>query len=98
MRSMPADIQHPAPIMQRMHHCKGATTMFRTLQTLTLAGVLAASSLVATTAQAGWIIGLVNGKQIVTIDPATRKVTAKADVKGAGTLLGIDVRPADGML
>jgi hypothetical protein len=72
--------------------------MFRTLQTLTLAGALAASSLVATTAQAGWVLGLVNGKQIVTIDPATRKVTAKADVKGAGTLLGIDVRPADGML
>jgi Domain of unknown function (DUF4394) len=73
--------------------------MFRTLQTLTLAGALAASSLVASSsAQAGWILGLVNGKQIVTIDPATRKVTAKADVKGAGILLGIDVRPADGML
>ena len=72
--------------------------MFRTLQTLTLAGVLATSSLVATAAEAGWIIGLVNGKQIVTIDPATRKVTAKADVKGAGTLLGIDVRPADGAI
>src|ERR1700704_1439875 len=73
--------------------------MFRTLQTLTLAGALAASSLVATTAaQAGWIVGLVNGKQIVTIDPATRKVTAKADIKGAAALLGIDVRPADGML
>ena len=72
--------------------------MFRTVKTLALAGALAASTFVATSAQAGWIIGLVNGKQIVTIDPATRKVTAKADIKGAGPLLGIDVRPADGML
>jgi len=72
--------------------------MFRTVKTLALAGALAASTFVATSAQAGWIIGLVNGKQIVTIVPATRKVTAKADIKGAGLLLGIDVRPADGML
>src|SRR5205085_1320345 len=39
-----------------------------------------------------------NGKIIVTIDPATRKVATKVDIKGAGTILGIDVRPADGML
>jgi hypothetical protein len=72
--------------------------MFSTIKTLALAGALAALSLVATSAQAGWIIGLVDGKSIVTIDPATRKVTSKADIKGAGALLGIDVRPADGML
>src|SRR5262245_57499979 len=67
--------------------------------TLTLAGALVASSLVATSAQAaGWIVGLVDGKSIVTIDPANRKVVTKVDIKGAATIIGIDIRPADGML
>jgi hypothetical protein len=71
--------------------------MFR--KTITLAGALVASSLVATSAQAaGWIVGLVDGKSIVTIDPATRKVASKVDIKGATGILAIDVRPADGML
>jgi uncharacterized protein DUF4394 len=69
--------------------------MLRNFKTVLVVGALAAASF-ATSAQAGWIIGLVDGKSIVTIDPATRKVTAKADVKGAGSLVGIDVRPADG--
>jgi len=60
-------------------------------------GVLAASCFAAS-AQAGWIIGLVDGKSIVTIDPGTRKVTGKADIKGVSNVVGIDVRPADGML
>jgi hypothetical protein len=72
--------------------------MFGKMKIVAIAGALAASSIVATTAQAGWIIGLVDGKSIVTIDPATRKVASKADIKGAGTIIGIDVRPADGML
>jgi hypothetical protein len=73
--------------------------MFKPIKLLTLVGALAASSFVATGAQAaGWVIGLVDGKSIVTIDPATRKVASKVDVKGAGTLVGIDVRPVDGML
>ena len=73
--------------------------MFRQMKLLTLAGALAASAFVTTGAQAaGWIIGLVDGKSIVTIDPATRKVASKADIKGAGSILGIDVRPADGMI
>ena len=67
------------------------------LKTLAVAGALLASTF-ASSAQAGWIIGLVDGKTIVTIDPATRKVTGAAAVKGAGPLLGIDVRPADGAL
>jgi hypothetical protein len=51
------------------------------------------------TAQAdGWIVGLVDGKSIVTIDPASRKVTKTVNIRGAGPMLGIDVRPADGML
>src|SRR5947199_325026 len=67
------------------------------IRPLALAGGLVASCL-GGAAQAGSIIGLVDGKSIVTIDAATRKVAAKADIRGAGTLIGIDVRPADGML
>jgi hypothetical protein len=73
--------------------------MIGKMKLFALAGALAASSFVATGAQAaGWAIGLIDGKSIVTIDPATRKVASKVDVKGAGALVGIDVRPADGML
>ena len=73
--------------------------MFRTAKTLTLAGALIASSLAVTSAQAaGWIVGLVDGKSIVTIDPMSRKVVSKVDVKGAASILAIDVRPADGMV
>ncbi len=73
--------------------------MFKQIKYLALAGTLAGSALVGTPAQAaGWIVGLVDGKSIVTIDPATRKVASKADIKGAGNILGIDVRPADGMI
>ena len=73
--------------------------MFRTAKTLTIAGALIASSLAANSAQAaGWIVGLVDGKSIVTIDPMSRKVASKVDIKGAASILAIDVRPADGML
>ena len=66
--------------------------MFGKMKVIALAGALAASSFVATGARAaGWIIGLVDGKSIVTIDPASRKVASKVDVKGAGPLAGIDV-------
>ena len=43
-------------------------------------------------------MGLLDGKSIVTIDPASRKVASKVDIKGAAAIIGIDVRPADGML
>jgi hypothetical protein len=73
--------------------------MFRTAKTLTIAGTLIASSLAASSAQAaGWIVGLVDGKSIVTIDPMSSKVASKVDVKGAASIIAIDVRPADGML
>ena len=62
-----------------------------------LAGTLAAM-LLATAAQAATIIGLVDGKTLVWIDPATKAVKGKADIAGAGPILGIDVRPADGAL
>src|SRR5207247_92157 len=77
----------------------GATTMFGKIGVFALTGALVASSFVASDAQAaGWIVGLVDGKSIVTIDPVTRKVMSKVDIKGASPLIGIDVRPADGML
>jgi uncharacterized protein DUF4394 len=71
--------------------------MLRGFKTAVVVGALCAASF-AGSAQAGggWIVGLVDGKTIVTIDPATRKVASKADIKGAGPILGIDVRPADG--
>jgi hypothetical protein len=77
----------------------GAISMFRQIKLLTLAGAVAASAFATTGAQAAsWIVGLVDGKTLVTIDPATRKVASKADIKGAGTIIGIDVRPNDGMI
>ncbi len=49
-------------------------------------------------AQAGALIGLVDGKALALIDPVNRKVISMAEVRGAGALIGIDVRPSDGML
>ena len=73
--------------------------MFGTLKTLAVAGAVAASALMTTAAHAqGRIVGLVDGKTIVTIDPASKKVTSTVNISGAGPVLGIDVRPADGML
>ena len=73
--------------------------MLGQMKIFVLGGAIAASAFVATGAQAaGWIVGLVDGKSVVTIDPATRKVASKVDIKSAGPLAGIDVRPADGML
>ena len=73
--------------------------MLNKMKLFAIAGALATAATATTGAQAaGWIVGLVDGKSIVTIDPATRKVASKADIKGAEQLVGIDVRPADGML
>jgi hypothetical protein len=65
---------------------------------LAIAGALIASSLVGSAANAASIIGLVDGKTLVWVDPGTKKVTGKADIKGAANVVGIDVRPTDGML
>jgi hypothetical protein len=74
--------------------------MFNQIRLVTLAGAFAVSTFAATGAQAaGWIVGLVGGNSLVTIDPATRKVTTKVEIKGAnGSVAGFDVRPSDGML
>jgi hypothetical protein len=58
--------------------------MLNQIRYLTLATAVAASTFAATGAQAaGWIVGLVGGNTLVTIDPATRKVATKVDIKGA---------------
>lgn len=49
-------------------------------------------------AQAGTIVGLVDGRSLAMIDGTSRKVTSTVPIKGAAALIGIDVRPADGML
>jgi 3D (Asp-Asp-Asp) domain-containing protein len=73
--------------------------MIAKMKAFALAGALVASGFAATGARAaGWMVGLVDGKSIVTIDPASWKVTSRVDIKGSGPLSGIDVRPADGML
>jgi Domain of unknown function (DUF4394) len=72
--------------------------MSRKLATLVITGAVAASITAATSAHAGTMLGLVEGKWVVAIDPATRKAAKGVDIKGAGRLIGIDVRPADGML
>ncbi len=68
------------------------------LKTLALASTILAAPFLANAASAASIIGLVDGKTLVWVDPATKKVTGKADIKGAANVVGIDVRPADGML
>jgi uncharacterized protein DUF4394 len=68
------------------------------LKALALAGTILAAPVFANAASAASIIGLIDGKSLVWIDPATKKVTGKADITGAASVVGIDVRPADGML
>ena len=68
------------------------------LKSFALAGALIGSLAATHAASAASIIGLVDGKTLVWVDPTTKKVTGKADIKGAANVVGIDVRPADGML
>src|SRR5262249_13196957 len=87
----------PAPAYADLF--QGSDIMFGKLKVLAFTGALAASSFGASGAQAaGWVIGLVDGKSIGTIDPAMGEVTSKVDVEGAGTIVGMGGRPAGGML
>lgn len=61
------------------------------------AALLATSALASTAASAASLVALSGGKTLTLIDPASRKATKSMDVMGA-ELVGIDVRPADGML
>ena len=68
------------------------------LKYVALAGALAASISASHAVQAASIIGLIDGKTLIWVDPASKKVTGSADIKGAANIVGIDVRPADGLL
>jgi len=72
--------------------------MSKHLKTIAIVGALTASFLTPVAANAASIVGLVDGKTLVMIDPASKKVTSMVALKGTPGLLGIDVRPADGML
>jgi hypothetical protein len=68
------------------------------LKALALAGTILSAPFFSHTAWAASLVGLVDGKTLVWVDPATKKVTGSADIKGATNVVGIDVRPADGAL
>lgn len=72
--------------MTRMKTALLATTA--ALAGLTFASLASAASLVA----------LVDGKSLVLVDSKDWKAAAPITIQGASDLIGIDVRPADGML
>ena len=49
-------------------------------------------------AQAATLIGLTVDNKLVKIDTSTMAAAAPMAISGAGTIVGIDVRPADGKL
>jgi hypothetical protein len=74
--------------------------MFDQTRVLALTGALVVSVLTSTAARSdGMIIGLVDNKSLVTIDPPTRKVVSEQTIRGVGTrIVGFDTRSADGLL
>lgn len=73
--------------------------MTASIRALAVAGALGALSLgAATPAAADSVVALVGGKSLAIVDADSLKVTATVDVSGAENIVGIDVRPADGML
>jgi len=64
-----------------------------------IAMLIAAAWLSRTMAQAGALVGLVDGHSLVMIDTANRKVTGTVHIKGGfDKIFGIDRRPADGLI
>ncbi len=68
------------------------------LNSLMTTAALAALLASATTAGAATVAALTDGDTITSIDTATSKVTGSVKLDGGATLVGIDVRPADGKL
>ncbi|MBJ6124792.1 DUF4394 domain-containing protein [Microvirga splendida] len=69
------------------------------MKVTTLVAALIGSTLVAGAAQAQSVAALVGGDTIAIVDVAGKKVERSMKVSGvSGALVGIDVRPADGML
>ncbi len=64
----------------------------------TMAFTLAATSLAATASHAATLAALQDGKTIAWIDTDQKKVTGSVELAGGASLVGIDVRPADGKL
>ena len=76
-----------------------ANTWETSMKTSGLALALLSSAAFAAPASAQSIAALVGNDTVSTIDVAARKVTKSVKITGVnGKLLGIDVRPADGML
>jgi hypothetical protein len=72
--------------------------MIRTKNAL-IATVAAAAGIAFTSvASAASLVALVDGSSIVLVDPQTWKASPAVAIEGASNLVGIDVRPADGML
>jgi DNA-binding beta-propeller fold protein YncE len=63
-----------------------------------LAAAAAALALSASAAGANTIVALSGESTLATIDATSGKVIATAKIQGLGPVLGIDVRPSDGML
>ena len=73
--------------------------MMRAVSMWTLAGLIAAASGTSANMDAGTTVAaLRDGRTIVWIDAAHRKVTGSVDLAGGATLVGFDVRPSDGRL
>ena len=69
------------------------------MKRFTLAAALLATTALAGTVQAETVAALVGDDTIAVVDTDQKKVTKTWTVSGAsGKLVGIDVRPADGML
>jgi len=68
------------------------------IRPLAIFAAVAATGFVALPAAAGTLVGLVDGKSLVLIDSDSKKVTKTVAISGAPALVGIDQRPADGML
>jgi hypothetical protein len=64
----------------------------------TLAIAAAAFAMQAAGAQAQTIVALSGDNMLATIDGKSGKVTGKAKIDGIGSVVGIDLRPSDGML
>jgi hypothetical protein len=88
---------HEGAARRRSHQIR-ETPMFKLRNQAIAALALAAATFAAGAASAQSVIALVNDKTIAMISPANWKVTASWDAKGVNKLVGIDVRPADGML
>ncbi len=69
------------------------------MKALTLTAALLASSAWASAVQAQSVVALVGDDTLVMVDVAAKKIDKTVKVSGVtGRLLGIDVRPADGLL